>query len=219
MNSFELLQAYHKNETIIIKVSGAEIYNPDFSVLVQNIREAINKTDVSFVLVFGGGLVIDQEYLQNTGNIRAKGEHGVHPTSSDVLQNGVLPSYASLREYLAKLFADSSAVFWEPSDILCATAEEGDYTGKIESIQSTIQNRLTVAGFVGENISGEPLNVNADDIAEHIALWNHEQGIAGEVIFCTPTGRVVLNNKRVPLLTADSLQNSIDSGAISGGMK
>lgn len=182
---------YH-GKTILLKVSGAEIESPDFATLVSDIRALVSK-GVRIVVTFGGGEQISKAY----GKPREKID-GVGVTTDDVLRNGVIPAYHTLRAKFRDALPECTLATCHDIDCEPHPDARFGHVGIPTSVQLP-NAALTVVGFVGKSGSAD-VNVNADDIARCIALqYQHE---IEELIFLTNKGGVEDTKGRiVPVLT------------------
>ena len=80
----------------------------------------------------------------------------------------------------------------------------------------TNANLLPVFYPVGEDASGQPLNINADDFAQALAIALH----ANELIFLTDTGGVLDKaGQLVPQINPGGADLLVKNGTITGGME
>lgn len=96
---------------------------------------------------------------------------------------------------------------------------EGGYTGKMQSINGSLLDTLIAGGFVpvvspvAIGDEAEPLNVDSDRVAAHIALGAH----ADSVLFITDVTGLIFDGKVVPRLTSE--QAKISMPRIGFGMQ
>ncbi len=88
---------------------------------------------------------------------------------------------------------------------------EGGYTGKIQSINSALLDALLGGGFVpvvspvAIGDEAEPLNVDSDRVAAHLALGAR----ADSVIFLTDVTGLIFDGKVVPHLSSEQAKSSM----------
>ena len=94
------------------------------------------------------------------------------------------------------------------------------YTGIVSTVDTSIlevltqQNILPVLSSVSTTKQGKALNINADDIAKHIAIsWE-----ASHLLFLTDTEGVIIDDAVVSSFTSSTLQHYIDTNIIKDGM-
>ena len=66
---FEFYSKEHQGKNIIIKISGGEFQKTEFIQLVDTIHLLL-ENDITIFLVFGGGIQINQFYLQHLKNLK-----------------------------------------------------------------------------------------------------------------------------------------------------
>ncbi len=210
-NAYDSL--YH-GQTLVLKVSGAEIESPDFPKLASDIT-VLNEGGVNIALVFGGGDQINKKF----GRLRPKIE-GVAVTNDDVLRNGVLPAYNDIRQKL--MAALPHGVMLEPHDLQCDFHPNTQY-GLVGIPKDIVlpDDKLVMAGFVG-NVDGACANVNADDIARQLVEQYADR--IEELLFLTNTGGVLDAEGHVVSLLTDKridamLKNLEPKITVDGGMK
>lgn len=214
----------YKNQTILLKLSGAEIANQNFKTLVKDVK-ALIADQTKFILVFGGGNQIDNEW-KSKGHLddRPK-KDGVAITTPEVMNDAVLSAYTAIQNILKKDFEHIDQVsFISPYDV---KAQIKDYekmglTGEPTNIPIDFDKKLQVIGFVGATEKGEKLNINADEIVSKIVEENYDKII--EVIFVTTTGGVEDIDGNIVSTISDTKLPSIIAGeeekiVAVGGMK
>jgi acetylglutamate kinase/GNAT superfamily N-acetyltransferase len=207
---------YH-GKTLVLKASGAEIQSEYFQQLAADIRD-LTARGVRIVLTFGGGDQISRHYAGHTSAPRQKID-GVGVTTRDVLQYGVLPAYEEIRAKLQQALPQS--VFVNPDQMVCDPITDSRYG--LVGIPREVRlpdSELSIVGFAG-SVDGQPVNVNADDVAKQIAMQYRDE--VEELILLTGTGGVLNKSGTVvPLLTDtkmdDILSGSSDSITVDGGM-
>lgn len=213
----------YKGKTILIKLSGAEIADPNFEQAVRDIKALITD-QVKIILVYGGGKQIDEAW-QNNGHTEARPKKdGVGISSLKVMNDGVLPAHESILEKLKRYFEDVDQVsFLETNQVKgkIKDFEKSGFTGEVTQVPLQEDKKLQVIGFVGENEAGEKLNINADEVVTKIIEQQKEKII--EVIFATQTGGIqdkkgeivpIISDKKIPCI----LDNKHPQITVEGGM-
>jgi bifunctional N-acetylglutamate synthase/kinase len=207
----------YRGKTVILKISGAEIANPDFKKGAEQIAGLIHQ-GIKFILIFGGGRQIDLEWAKKHPNIKRPKKDGIGITTQEVLKSAVIPAYRSARTKLAEFFKDSKFL---DADQLVAHIKDFDkygYAGVADCITGLDKDAgLTVLGFLGKE-RGQLLNINADEIIKTVINTHKE---IAEVMMLTGSGGVLdVKGKIVPTLTYSDIQKILkgdDPNVIADG--
>jgi bifunctional N-acetylglutamate synthase/kinase len=196
------LNAY-RGKTVILKISGAEIANPDFKKGAEQINGLIHQ-GIKFILIFGGGRQVDLEWAKKHPNAKRPKKDGIGITTQEVLESAVIPAYLSARANLAEFFKNSE--FLNP-DRLVAHIKDFDkygYVGVADGITGLDKDAgLTVLGFSGKE-KGRLLNINADEIIKTVINTHKE---IAEIMMLTGSGGVLdIKGKIVPTLACGDIQ-------------
>jgi len=213
----------YKGKKILIKLSGAEIADPNFETVVKDIK-ALIADQIKIILVFGGGNQIDAEWQKKGHTEPRPKENGVGISSPEVMYDGVLPAHESVLAKLKKYFENVDQVSFLETDQIKGEIkdfEKSGFTGTPTEIPLQGDKKLQIVGFVGETEEGEKLNINADEVVTKIIEQQKKQII--EVIFATQTGGIqdteknivpTISNKKIPCI----LENNHPEIEVDGGM-
>ncbi|MFH1670578.1 MAG: hypothetical protein ABIA92_03235 [Patescibacteria group bacterium] len=204
----------YKGKSLLIKASGKELSAEKLPILAEGIRNLI-RNGIHIVLVFGGGQQIDQEWDARHDQARPKVD-GVGITNDEVLRDGVLPAYETLRNAIQKAIPEVEIL--PPSTLQCTLDEGKGLVGLPVCFAGVDDIRNKAIGFVGE-VGGQQVNVNADNIVE--ALVSDSKSDFNEVIMLTETGGVLKDHKLVPLILSEDIAQDGSHSIIkvTSGMK
>jgi len=226
---FEFYSKEHQGKNMIIKVSGGEFQKIEFSQLINTIHLLL-ENDITIFLVFGGGIQINQFYLQHLKDlklpeIQRKKIDGVGITTKNVLETGVIPAYNFLIKKIENYFTDIpfsvNTVTTKNLEVsACINSNKFGFVGNPKRINLNQSKNLHIIGFVGEDTTGQKFNVNADEIAYTIC----KQQKIDEVVFITGTGGILDNSGNiVSTISKEKLQNIINNKisniTVSDGMQ
>lgn len=215
----------YDNKTILLKISGSEIDHPDFEDFCEQLL-MLTRQGLRFVVVYGGGQKIDQLWnVHNPDDPRPKID-GVGITTDEMLNGGVLPALEHYRNRINEIF-DLAAEHVDPKHIQCTVKDVARF-GRVGTPHNFVvdyffrKNRVAFVPFVGVDEHGNPLNLNADEVAYSLAEQFRDW--INEIVFITPTGGVLNHDDKViSLLTSERIQNILNDGDsdlnVNGGMK
>jgi acetylglutamate kinase len=223
LEEFEFYTQKHIGKKMVIKVSGGEFEKEEFQFLLNTIHLLL-ENDITIFFVFGGGVQIDDFYKQYSKTPRKKIE-GVGITTPEVMENGVIPAYNFLIEKLQKKFIDISfdINILSPQDIQvekCSDCEKFGLVANPQHINIDESKALHIIGFVGEDMSKQKYNINADEIALSIVKTQE----IDEVIFITGTGGLLNNSGEIISKVferdlQEMIEGTFPAVHVSGGMK
>lgn len=208
----------YKDKTLLVKVSGKEIENADaFREIVHAIRSFI-RNGIRVVLVYGGGVQIDQRWNErHPGSPRPK-VGGVGLVNREIMEEAVIPACHDIGARLRQAFECEPM----PQDDMVSRirpVDGGYYRAELLYIQADLREKLSreplqIIGFVAVDPAarerGEYANtsINADAIVSHITSECRDS--VDEVLLVTETGGVLDRDGRVvPLLTKSAIQQIV----------
>jgi acetylglutamate kinase len=207
---------------IVIKYGGSLLEDPAHSAgFLKDVAALSQKEKV--VLVHGGGKEITRALEQK--GIPARFVQGLRFTDEATLQV-VQEVLGRLNQGVVKqlqaLGVKAEGYSGRTDKLLRAAAvSELGRVGKPEVVNIPVFGRilarrsLPVFFSVADDAWGVPLNINADDFAQALAMACR----ASRLVFLTDTGGVLDAQKRlIETITARSAEELIQSGVISGGM-
>ncbi len=220
----------YQGQTIVLKFGGEMLNNDEM--LDDILRQALKlkRHSCNVILVHGGGPQIS-EALKDKEIVPEFDKDGKRICNDEVLE----VSYETLRKLNKDVVVKLNQKSSELGLNILAMGEAGynggivraqplgdSRTGIFESIDKDFfkdfarKNRIPVIYTICMGPNGEPLNVNADDVAAAIAK---ECG-AKSLIMVTDVAGVWDENKEVvPELTISQARRLIETGAVEGGMK
>ncbi len=199
----------------IIKASGSELLPQNFQHFCDFIR-SVQSEEKQVILVFGGGVQIDEAYAKQFEKERPK-KDGMGITTKEVLEYAVMPVYNQNFNILQNAFPAMHMVHFEN-----VIGNKNEEFGKViipKKISITKNHPFQAIGFLGLDENNEPCNVNADDIVQLLC----EQENIKEVIFLTLAGGIRNNdNEIIPFLSEKDvsrlLQDTYLNAKITDGM-
>ena len=207
----------------LIKAGGElMVPGPDRTKILAGIARIQKRRPVVFV--HGGGPQIEQELLRNKIPTRfVKGRRFTSPAAmvhvERVLSGQINKGLAA--ELSAK---GTAAVGLSARDGKTVTAKPVaglGRAGKPAAINVKLVQALLKSGFlpvissVGSDTKGQPININADDVASALAIKLK----AANLIFLTNISGVLDQKKqRIPVLRINSIDKLISTHVITGGM-
>lgn len=218
-------------ETILIKLGGAALQDPDLVTAICQDLTMIQSVGVSVVLVHGGGPSINQELT--TRGIQWEFIDGQRVTTPDMMDVIEMVLCGSVNRRIVRGLNRSGvrAVGLSGTDgatLLCKKSNDQlQQVGTIDRvdatyIQSIIQTRneqgqagIPVIAPIGMGKNGEAYNINADWAASRIAQAMQIK----KVLFLTDQNGILdSEGKLIEELDAGELENLIEAGVVKGGM-
>lgn len=177
------------------------------------------------VVVHGGGREVSA--LQRSFGAEPEWRDGLRVSSADTvrLASMVLSGAVNKRLVGALLSAGLDAVGLSGEDgaLVTATPAQGGAlgrTGVVASVRAPLLAALLgldlvpVLSPISRGVDGEPLNVNADDVAAAVAAALG----AARLLFVSNVDGVSLGAVTAPEIGHDDAESAIAAGAVSGGM-
>lgn len=210
-------------DVIVIKIGGiaAKKLTQDFIETVKRWKTEGKKV----LIVHGGGYLIDE--LMTMRQLEVEKIDGLRVTSKEAmacvekaLREVVGPK---LTKSLNQAGLEAVQIYHGLDRILEATYLNQvtyGYVGELTAIKTAYLCQMMEDGLIpvipslGQTKDGQLLNVNADDVASHLAVALQ----AEELIMMTDVPGVKETGKILPQLTARDVANKIETGVITGNM-
>jgi acetylglutamate kinase len=214
---------YYQGKYIIVKISGEFIdgASKDLEAFCQYI-ESLVSYDITPILCIGWGKQISRYWnTQFPDTPRPKWKDGGNYTTKELIKYGVQPAYDEIREILEKKFSPSAIHFSEITD--CSKVESlGEVGIPWETKKSFEKGKIHIVPFLWKDINGEPVNINADDIAKNIGQQIWEE--LAKIFFITETWGILDNHWEIySIITKESIKQILDGKhkrvTVDGGMK
>ncbi|MDD4628418.1 MAG: hypothetical protein PHE68_03435 [Candidatus Peribacteraceae bacterium] len=209
----------YEGKTILLKVGG-ELLTPDqLPELARNIQE-LTADDIHVLLVFGGGVQIDEMWKRHGHTEPRPKLDGLGVTTSEVLNDGVLHAYKSLRQQFRTLLPTMNIL--DPEDVHCTRKDpKYGFVGDVEAVDRLNLQSLSAVGFVGMDGEGQHLNLNGDDVIRTLASQYGRD--INEIIFLTFVGGVLdVDGQIVPLILRQDIDRILAGEhpriKVNGGM-
>jgi acetylglutamate kinase len=227
LNQFPELSNY-RGGRFLVKYGGAAMEREDVRTAVCAEVAALAKIGLQIVVVHGGGKEISR-LLERLG-VTPVFVDGLRVTDSAAMVATEMVLSGSINKDLVSRISrfGSPALGISGRDghlltakkLYSASGVDLGLTGEVETVDPTAVESILTAGFVpvvspvGETVSGQPLNLNADYAAAALAgALRVEQSI-----FLTDVSGVKKNGAVLPQLTPPDVEALIADGTISGGM-
>lgn len=208
---------------IIIKASGKILNNKiAFEQLLQDMHQLIAQ-GYACVLIHGGGIVLSN-YCKESEIEPLFDKDGRRITSyeemlaADMILTGSINT--NIIRMCTALGINAVGLHCADMGLVIGEAIDDTYTGIVSAVDTTIlalltqQNILPIVSPVSTTKHGKALNINADDVAKHIAIaWKVDT-----LLFLTDTGGVIINEEVVSNFECSTLQRYIDTNIIKDGM-
>ncbi len=224
------------NKTIVIKYGGAAMAKADLKDSFAVDVVMLKYVGMHPVIVHGGGPEINQ-MLKNL-NLSSEFKRGHRVTDAPTMEVVEMILSGKVNKQIVSLIQSKGGkaigisgrdgnttkaeitkieVEDERGNIIL---EDLGLVGKITQVDTTLIQSLCADGFipvispVAEDLTGQPLNINADTMAGAIASALK----ATKLILLTDTQGVLIDGELVPQMRETSIQENIKNGKISGGM-
>lgn len=216
------------SQQIVIKVSGKELDEPLF---IANLGQALVKITCPLVLVHGGGKEITQALEASGQTVQFIDGLRVTPPESMAIMEMVVSGRINKRVVAHLVMAGKLALGLSGVDLgllRCEPHRPGGVdlgrVGKVTSVASEVLQALLALNWLpviapvalGKD-DGLPYNVNADHVAQAVAVALTSQGET-ELLFLSDVPGVLVAGQVVPQLTATAIEQAIQTGTITGGM-
>lgn len=209
---------------ILIKTGGKVAVNgPELTSLIQEMK--LLKDEFNFVLVHGGGAEVTK--ASKIYGFETEFINGVRMTTVPEMEivDGVLAGRVNKRLVRNFEALDVKAVGLSGNDGKIFTGITKDSTidnrtGMVTKTDPELLQLLLKANFipiissVSMEITGEPLNINADEAALAIS----ESLKVDKVIFISDIPGILKNSEILHEMTPELIEKEIEAGVISGGM-
>lgn len=206
-------------KTILLKVGGEELTPEKLPQLIMTIQE-LTCDGIHVLLIFGGGIQIDEQWKAHGHTEPRPKLDGLGVTTPEVLRDGVLPAYKSLRQQFRKLLPTVHVL--DPEDVHCRRKDPRyGLVGEVELVDNLDLQSLSSVGFVGMDHRKQHLNLNGDDVIRTIASQYGNR--INEIIFLTSKGGVLdIDGQIVPLILRQDIPRILAGGhpriKVGGGM-
>src|SRR5438552_9269249 len=204
----------------VVKVGGNELDRPDWLAACA----AAIKTAGPVVVVHGGGKAVDA--LSRRLGLPIEKRDGLRVTTPEVAEVVELvlagPANRAVVAALRKAGVDAVGLSGVDGGLLTARQLAGGFgqVGAITDVRASLLQSLLLAGLtpvvapVAPDVSGTPLNVNADDAAAAVAAALR----AEELFFVSDVAGVAGGGVPQPSLAAGGIETLIDRGRATNGM-
>nr|YP_010873249.1 Acetylglutamate kinase [Nemalion vermiculare]WGV34355.1 Acetylglutamate kinase [Nemalion vermiculare] len=218
-----------KGKIVVVKYGGSAMKNNNLTQqVIQNIR-LLSKLGINFVIVHGGGPVIN-EWLEKV-NIAPKFQDGVRVTDKSTMDIVEMVLAGKINTNLVKLLNhnDVNAIGLSGQDdnfILADPISKSQHNlvANVQSIDTELLQLLILNNYtpvispIASGPSGESYNVNADVVAGAIASALK----AHQLLMLTDTAGILSDpddpSSRFDSLTINHVNTLIDNNVITGGM-
>ena len=204
----------------VVKVGGNELDRPDWLAACA----AAIKGAGPVVVVHGGGKAVDA--LSRRLGLPIEKRDGLRVTTPEVAEVVELvlagPANRAVVAALRKAGVDAVGLSGVDGGLLTARQLAGGFgqVGAITDVRASLLQSLLLAGLtpvvapVAPDVSGTPLNVNADDAAAAVAAALR----AEELLFVSDVAGVAVGGVPQPSLAAGEIETLIDRGVATNGM-
>jgi len=209
-------------KTIIVKYGGAAMED---LALCKQVAGEIAKLSKSnrVIVVHGGGKEVSA--LQNRLGLETKFIDGIRYTDEKSLEVAEMLLSGTINKRIVSLLQlhGVSAIGISGRDGRMAKMKrvlEAGFVGEVQSVATKVVDLLLSGGFIpvvspiSEEESGQPLNVNADEMARAIA----EAFKADALVYLSDVDGLMLGGKVVSKLLATQIGDLLDSPEVTGGM-
>lgn len=176
----------------------------------------------SLVLVHGGGA--DVTAVSKRFGIESVFRDGVRVTTDAEMPvvDMVLAGRAN-KEWVRVLRCagvNACGISGTDGGLVVGTTEDGSRTAHVSAVDPAILRTLAEAGFVtvvspvSSDSSGEAVNINADEVAQALAIAVQ----ARTLLYLSDTPGVLREGRVIPRLAPATIEAEISAGTIAGGM-
>ena len=214
----------YNDEYIVIKCGGSVLVDKNlFDIFIKDIS-VLNKLGFIPIIVHGGGKRISNK-LNETG-INSKFVKGLRVTSKETIEivEEVLINFnKEIIEALQQQACNSQTISSKQNNIITVVQESADlgFVGTPTEINKTIidkivdEKKVPVIAPLGLDESNQTYNINADTAAGSIAKKIEARRL---IIMSDVEGVLDDNNKLIPEINSQSIQDLINNETVTGGM-
>ena len=214
----------YNDEYIVIKCGGSVLVDKNlFDIFIKDIS-VLNKLGFIPIIVHGGGKRISNK-LNETG-IKSKFVKGLRVTSKEtieVVEKVLIDFNKEIIEALKQQACNSQTISSKQNNIITVVQESTDlgFVGTPTEINKTIidkivdEKKVPVIAPLGLDESNQTYNINADTAAGSIAKKIEARRL---IIMSDVEGVLDDNNKLIPEINSQSIQDLINNETVTGGM-
>ena len=214
----------YNDEYIVIKCGGSVLVDKNlFDIFIKDIS-VLNKLGFIPIIVHGGGKRISNK-LNETG-IKSEFVKGLRVTNKEtieVVEEVLINFNKEIIEALQQQACNSQTISSKQNNIITVIQESTDlgFVGTPTEINKTIidkivdEKKVPVIAPLGLDESNQTYNINADTAAGSIAKKIEARRL---IIMSDVEGVLDDNNKLIPEINSQSIQNLIDNETVTGGM-
>ena len=207
---------------ICLKIGGASITNDTtLDLLLKEIADL--KSEYKFALVHGGGAEVSN--LSRQFGIEPVFDKGVRVTSNEEMDIVDMVLSGKMNKRLVRKLVvwgvDSMGLTGSDGALFMGNAVGSNTrTGRISSVNKHLINLVIDGGWVpviastSMDVAGQPLNINADEVALAIA----SRIPASMLVFISDIRGILKHDTVIRKITPGVVRKEIESGVISGGM-
>ena len=214
----------YNDEYIVIKCGGSVLVDKNlFDIFIKDIS-VLNKLGFIPIIVHGGGKRISNK-LNETGN-KSEFVKGLRVTSKEtieVVEKVLIEFNKEIIEALQQQACNSQTISSKQNNIITVVQESADlgFVGTPTEINKTIidkivdEKKVPVIAPLGLDESNQTYNINADTAAGSIAKKIEARRL---IIMSDVEGVLDDNNKLIPEINSQSIQDLINNETVTGGM-
>ena len=214
----------YNDEYIVIKCGGSVLVDKNlFDIFIKDIS-VLNKLGFIPIIVHGGGKRISNK-LNETG-INSKFVKGLRVTSKEtieVVEKVLIDFNKEIIEALKQQACNSQTINSTQNNIITVVQESADlgFVGTPTEINKTIidkivdEKKVPVIAPLGLDENNQTYNINADTAAGSIAKKIEARRL---IIMSDVEGVLDDNNKLIPEINSQSIQDLINNETVTGGM-
>ena len=214
----------YNDEYIVIKCGGSVLVDKNlFDIFIKDIS-VLNKLGFIPIIVHGGGKRISNK-LNETG-IKSEFVKGLRVTSKktiEVVEEVLISFNKEIIEALQQQACNSQTISSKQNNIIRVVQESADlgFVGTPTEINKTIidkivdEKKVPVIAPLGLDENNQTYNINADTAAGSIAKKIEARRL---IIMSDVEGVLDDNNKLIPEINSQSIQDLINNETVTGGM-
>ena len=214
----------YNDEYIVIKCGGSVLVDKNlFDIFIKDIS-VLNKLGFIPIIVHGGGKRISNK-LNETG-IKSEFVKGLRVTNKEtieVVEEVLIEFNKEIIEALQQQACNSQTISSKQNNIIKVVQESADlgFVGTPTEINKTIidkivdEKKVPVIAPLGLDESNQTYNINADTAAGSIAKKIEARRL---IIMSDVEGVLDDNNKLIPEINSQSIQDLINNETVTGGM-